>query len=414
MFTLGQVDRMHAALNSTVSGRSNLWSQANLLATGTDQPLTYPNPQSCAIPIADFTASKRYICVGESVKFSDASYNGTVDTRVWTFPTDATVSSNTDAKTTVTFNSPGWQQISLEVANANGSNQKTKAMVFVVDPAQAISAPFYESFENAATAQARWQAINYDNNNTSFQYFNQGGHYSQSCYKLNYYDNNLDGDKDDLASPAFDLSNLALSDLKFSFEYSFATTDVTHLTDTSAALAVFASKDCGATWSRLYYKVGYGLFNAGVQIGGYTPGLDNQYWKKITLTLPTSFQTNSVVFRVQVTSAVDINHFYIENINIGNTTNTGLTDTKLDIESIDIVPNPSIGQATLMLESADASDVDIHLFDIQGRDMANVYQGAINAGTNQIPLNVQSLAAGVYLVHVSDGKNSIQKRFVKM
>lgn len=34
MYSLGQKTRVHAALNSTVSGRNNLWTQANLIATG--------------------------------------------------------------------------------------------------------------------------------------------------------------------------------------------------------------------------------------------------------------------------------------------------------------------------------------------------------------------------------------------
>jgi hypothetical protein len=75
VYTKGQVVRMHAALNSPISGRTNIWSQANLVATGTDQPLTYPNPNSCAIPVADFAVNNRYICPGQSVKFTDVSWN---------------------------------------------------------------------------------------------------------------------------------------------------------------------------------------------------------------------------------------------------------------------------------------------------------------------------------------------------
>lgn len=38
MFTVGQRDRVHAALNSTLAARNNLWSAANLAATGCGAP----------------------------------------------------------------------------------------------------------------------------------------------------------------------------------------------------------------------------------------------------------------------------------------------------------------------------------------------------------------------------------------
>ena len=53
MFTVGQANRMDAALNSPIGGRNNLWSPSNLLSTGTDD-ITYDNPIICP-PIADFT-----------------------------------------------------------------------------------------------------------------------------------------------------------------------------------------------------------------------------------------------------------------------------------------------------------------------------------------------------------------------
>ena len=56
--------RMHAALNSAVGGRNNLWQQANLVATGTDgSPI-----QTCA-PNTDFEADNITVCAGATVNF---------------------------------------------------------------------------------------------------------------------------------------------------------------------------------------------------------------------------------------------------------------------------------------------------------------------------------------------------------
>jgi len=51
MFTNGQKSRMHSALNSSIGTRNNLWSSANLIATGTNNPY---GAVTCA-PVALFS-----------------------------------------------------------------------------------------------------------------------------------------------------------------------------------------------------------------------------------------------------------------------------------------------------------------------------------------------------------------------
>ena len=67
MFTAGQVTRMRTALQSTSTGRANLWQSGNLAETGVSGA-----PYLCA---ADFSSDKTTVCIGESVQFQDDSYN---------------------------------------------------------------------------------------------------------------------------------------------------------------------------------------------------------------------------------------------------------------------------------------------------------------------------------------------------
>ncbi|MCC7050818.1 MAG: hypothetical protein IT239_03445, partial [Bacteroidia bacterium] len=72
MFTAGQAIRMQAALNSSISGRSTLWSATNLTATGVDNV----NPSVCS-PKADFTPGNyTVICQGSAITFKEVSSNG--------------------------------------------------------------------------------------------------------------------------------------------------------------------------------------------------------------------------------------------------------------------------------------------------------------------------------------------------
>lgn len=414
MFTQGQVDRMQAALNSPTSGRDSIWSPNNLVATGTDQPLTYPNPNSCAVPIAEFAVNTRYICTYQNVQFQDVSYNAVYQTRQWTFPADASVSSSTDPNPIVSFNNPGWKQVTLQVSNANGSSQKVKTMVFVSD-GQTIPAPYIETFEDTNEVNANWTVLNYDNNNTYFQWYNSG-HYSNGSYKMNMYNARFDGDKDELVSPAFDLTNLASNQQTFSFEYSFATWDISHVADSIASLAVLASSDCGNTWHSLYYNEGgYNLYNIGaITTGPYTPGIADEYWKKVNINIPSYLITGSTNFKIQLLSATRANQFYVDNINVGQALNTTGISTVTPLDAMNIVPNPAAGQAVIVLDASSSADISVTLYDMTGREISNLYQGPIEAGTKKLNFDTDRISSGVYLIKVSDGKSTMQRRFVKL
>lgn len=409
MFTKGQATRMQAALNSSQAGRNNIWRAANLTATGT----TNATPLNCGTPIADFTATKRYACAGDPIRFTDASYNATVQSRLWTFTNDADITTSTDANPTVTFYGPGWKDISLEVTNANGSTTKTKTMVYISD-GTSILAPYYESFENQTNAQSNWQSVNYDNNNTSFQYYQGTGSNSTKCFKLNNYDLSYDGDKDELISPTFDMSNIAPADLKLAFDYAYSKSIASVSNDTFANLAVYASKDCGKTWAKIYTRSGTALYNNGLHNSAYTPGTTSANWKTVTLSLPVIYQNSNVVFKFQVNGLEGTNNFFIDNINIGNVIYSGIAENSLSLQSIDVIPNPVADNATLVIDAAQAATVEVKVYDIQGREVSTVYTGNISEGTREISFSTASLSTGVYFVRVSDGHSSAQKKFVKL
>ncbi len=415
MYTLGQVDRMHAALNSPFAGRDSIWSYTNLVRTGTDQPLTYPNPNSCAAPIAEFAVTDRYVCPGQNVQFIDASFNAEYQTRQWTFPADASITTSTDPDPIVNFATPGWKAVTLVVSNANGSSQKTKSMVYI-SSGNSITAPYIETFEDSSEANANWVSLNYDNNNTYFQWYNSG-HHSNGSYTLNMYDVKYDGDRDELVSPMFDLTNIPYGQTTFSFDYSFATFDGSHLFDSIASLAVLASNDCGNSWHTLYYNTGgRNLFNGGTQSAGpYYPAKTDDYWKTVSVNIPNQFITTNTNFKIELLSVQQANEFYIDNINIGQAANTtGINNISVaGINSMSIVPNPASGQASVIIDASSPATVSVSMYDMTGREIATLYQGQIETGTRNIAFDTEGIASGVYLIKISDGRTFMQRRFVK-
>ena len=415
MFTLDQVDRMQAALNSYVAGRDSIWSNTNLIRTGTDQPITYPNTNSCAAPIAEFAASDRYICTGQPIQFTDVSFNAVYQNRQWTFPSDASITASTDPAPIVYFNTPGWKQVTLVVANTNGSSTKTKTMVFV-SAGNSITAPYIETFEDTAEVSANWTVLNYDNNNTYFHWYNSG-HTSGGSYTLNMYDSQYDGDRDELVSPMLDLTNLSTSHASISFDYSFATWDASHVDDSIASLAVLVSNDCGASWKSIYYNTGgYNLFNAGAMTAGpYYPGRADEYWKQVSINIPNNYLTAGTTFKIVLLSVQQANEFYIDNINIGQAINTtGFNTVVSGINSLNVAPNPSSGPAAAIVDLSAAADVTMTLSDMTGREVATIFQGQMQAGTQRVAFDSDNIASGIYVVKVFNGKGFMQKRFVKL
>jgi hypothetical protein len=147
MFTVGQRDRMHACLNSSVAGRNNLWSPTNLIATGTDDVTFY----LCG---AKFDADKRVVCAGESITLTDVSYHGITE-RTWNIP-GATLSSTTDSLITVTFPQAGSYTISLTVGNGTDQLSVTEENYIVVLPQQGIQNFVIEDFESPSNFDYQW------------------------------------------------------------------------------------------------------------------------------------------------------------------------------------------------------------------------------------------------------------------
>ena len=152
MFSEGQKQRMVAALNSTSGARNNLWSEENLLATGTDDNHFFSNPLTDCQPIADFRVIGDAIGAlgienGFSVSFEDMSYNVPENeiSYQWFFPGAIPSSSNLQ-NPTVTYNISGQHDVILVVSNNNGSTELKKEKYIVV--LDQTTSPFIEDFES--------------------------------------------------------------------------------------------------------------------------------------------------------------------------------------------------------------------------------------------------------------------------
>jgi len=85
------------------------------------------------------------------------------------------------------------------------------------------------------------------------------------------------------------------------------------------------------------------------------------------------------------------------------------TRTPVSLNRFTVFPNPVINEAQLDLDLSEALDCQITVFDAQGRQIAQVFQGLLNAGQHRLPVNMEDAAAGTYFVHLRSDKGlSIQ------
>lgn len=396
-FSIGQCARMNATLASAVSGRNNLSTPANLIATGTDG-----TPAVLCAPKADFIPRPQFICEGGSVLFKDISWRGEATSRTWTFP-GGTPATDTAANPVILYSTPGTYDVTLTVTNSAGSDTKTVTGMIVVSPnAVSTTVPYSEGFEGGVFPTNDWHLIN-ANGGSQWEVNNVAA--STGSYSINLY-NYAGNDKgpDEFVTNAFNLSNI--TGTMMTFDVSFALSSAT-ATNTDK-LSVYFSSNCGQTWTPRYNKSGATLATTTSIVAGDFYPTSNQ-WRTETVNLvPTTVSTKpNVRFRFEFTHDTG-NNLYIDNINLTGV--VGVNEINADNADVTVYPNPSSSFTYVDFNMTYGGKVNIDVSDALGR-VVSTFTDELPAGPHQYTMN-QDLAKGVYFVRLSFGSESITKKVV--
>lgn len=406
MFTQGQKERMRAALSVAISGRNNLWTDANHQLTGI---LDYA--QECA-PIADFYPENRFTCVGEPIQFIDNHTNGEVTSYLWSFP-GGNPETSTLENPTVTYDTPGWKAVTLTVGNDLGTNTKTIWEVVRVTPDYSelpSGTLFTEGFDDASSFSTTWVQNNLDNNSSMWTRSNTVGYSNNTCAKLNAFD--LDAtiideggnDIDELVTPAIDLSNL--SGGVFSFKYAFATQSTTSQ-GISDRLVVYSSNNCGKTWSQRREIDGLDLATAGNFSESFAPNSPLQ-WATESFNIPNTLDEGTR-FKFVFFAGQSPNNLYIDDINI---TGTVGIDENSDFFGVSLFPNPSDASTQLRFMSLNSEDLQIDMVDLSGRLVKQWLIANPAPGEQNIEINTSQMPKGIYMINLKTANSSSNLKLV--
>lgn len=392
MFTEGQKLRMHAALNSTVANRNNLWQASNLVATGT-------NDGNLILCTANFSSDKKVVCVGDSVHFTDDSYHG-ITARLWNFE-NGSAASLSNPTTSVLYSTPGTYDVYLKASNGTDTVELLVPDYITVLPAIGQEIGLTDGFEDGISAvMNRWltrdvdQLYNWEMANVSYN----------SNHSLMY--NNLGAGENEvveLYTKPMDFSSL--TSLAIAFDWAFANV---YSTDNSV-LKIQVSTNCGTTWTTRKTYLGGSTLNSidDTLIIPFVPSLLTD-WNSDTVFVNSSAVLTDhtmVKFRFEGKGG---NIFYIDNIRIGDV-NTLALEVNESIR-FHIQPNPAVSEVQLTWSPL----ADIERIEIV--DVSNKLMMDSNVNTNQHSLQVSTdaLAAGMYFVMFhGNGTSWSQKMIVR-
>lgn len=399
MFSVGQVARMTAALTSATSGRNNLWTSANLIATGTDGTA----PVICG-PTPDFIPHPLFVCPGGSLSFNDMSWNGVVASRVWTFP-GGTPSTDTSATPVIMYNTPGTYDVTLTVTNAGGTNSKTVTGMVTVSNATATGVvPFSEGFESGNFPFNDWYIIN-DNGGNTWEVTGSAA----SVGNNSLYIDNSGNDKgpDEFITPAFNLTNVTGTQMKFDLAYAISSSTGSN-TD---KLKVLYSTNCGQTWTSSYVRSGTALATTTTAVAlptTFVPAAADWRTETVNLSSPNISTQPNVRFRFEFTHDKG-NNIYVDNINIiGNI--LGVDQLNAENATVDVYPNPSSSKTYVKFTTFASDKVKIDVMDISGRIVSS-FSDEMPAGDHEYQME-NNLEKGTYMVRLTFGSAQVTKKVV--
>jgi hypothetical protein len=398
MFTKDQCQAMQAVLQDNTSGRDNLSTTGNLLATGVI------NPIACA-PIADFKNNRTKICAGNTVIFTDDSGNGLPTSYNWTF-TGGIPASSTSSAPAVTYPNPGVYSVTYFSSNSIGSSvpvSKTN-LITVTSNTAVYSNNWTEGFENANTFAIDWLLKStsgsglWERSGTAAY----NGVFSAKIPRLF----NTRKNRSTMTGTSVNLSGLANPFLNFRVA---AAENVPNHTN---FLKVFASTDCGNSWTEIYSKVSAVLKTSNTTAQDFIPSANE--WRAESIDLSALQPKTFVLFKFEYVrdTVASPNNIYIDNINISSgATSINDADTQA-IQNLVVYPVPAKDEVHLRFSLSSKQSIRFSLMDVLGRQTDIIAETSFTAGEQNFKIDLKDRTNGIYFLRMEINGTEVTRKIL--
>jgi hypothetical protein len=152
-------------------------------------------------------------------------------------------------------------------------------------------------------------------------------------------------------------------------------------------------------------------YNGQVYTSNFKPNKSTQ-WKLMGLpslsSIGLGLNTN-LTFRIDFTSEGG-NPVYIDNINLGQYM-AGVNTVGEDMQIMEISPNPIEPNSKIVIRNNKPNEfVVVEVLDLQGRKVAQIFEGTLSESINTIFMSDLSLPTqGLYIVNLRNSSGQIQK-----
>jgi hypothetical protein len=270
--------------------------------------------------------------------------------------------------------------------------------------------PFVESFENYSTIASSngvWTVFNPGNNN-AWEVFEGAGHTGNKSVRLNNA-SQPNGGMDELMSGTFDLSGLnSAESITLSFRYSFKQ----RTTADSDRLRVYATANCGETWQTRRQLLS-STMSLGTQSTAWVPASQSDWVTNHITNLTSTYYTNGMRIKFEFENGGG-NNIYLDDINlyVGSNDPLSLAENTEVFSGVMLFPNPAAEEVTVRLDIPQAMGFDVNVRDLSGKELQSFrIQG--QEGTNDIMLNLEGFAQGMYFVEIVSAGGKVVKQFIK-
>jgi hypothetical protein len=270
-----------------------------------------------------------------------------------------------------------------------------------------MALPLQEGFEASANLPSGW-TINNPDNDAAWVVKTGVGKNSSNCMAFNNCDGDaqtdMTGRKDWVSTITYDFSQAASAQMTFDVAYVQLNYQSTLYSD---SLSVWASTNCGTTWTNIYDKGGATLATGPQQTATacWAPASAND-WRNENISLNSFCGQGSVMFAFRDRSAWG-EWIYVDNINI--TSATGINEGAY-ANSFNIYPNPASSIVTISGTSK-SDKVQYAICNMLG---AEIKAGEIPSNGNyNAKISVSDISSGMYFIKVIDGDTSFTKKLNK-
>jgi hypothetical protein len=290
--------------------------------------------------------------------------------------------------------------------DANQSNDTT--IVTFINGSVGSALPLSQNFEASSSLPAGWSATNVSGdpnwNVVTTTSYSMGA----NCIAIDNFDGNTVGTASACIGEtawfytgAYNLSSTMSYSMSFDVAYAL-------LSGYFDSLAVYASTNCGSTWTKVYQKGGSVLSTTTTtnENTAWVPATTASNWRTEGINLNSYAGYSSVEFGFKNISGYG-EWIYVDNININSIATTGMNSIA-NGNGINLYPNPAHDNIFI---NTDENTSSISVTDIIGQTV--VAEQRVNAEGVKI-IDISSLANGVYLVKVNSSDNQVKViRFIK-